>query len=85
MQGEVLYSKKIFNPDNKESVIKILHLTDCDHSSTERLYFLTERSFFYYEVTYSKVNKKGNFNLDKRKQLAGFKDCDPGKFVDFMS
>jgi hypothetical protein len=45
----------------------MLHLTDCDHFKTERLYFLTEKSFFYYEVSYSAVDKKGNFNLDKRR------------------
>jgi hypothetical protein len=80
-----MYSKKIFNPENKESVIKMLYLTDCNLTKTERLYFLTERSFFYYEITYSAVHKKGNFNLDKRKLLTGFKDSDQGKFVDFIS
>jgi hypothetical protein len=62
-----MYSKKMFNPENKESVIKMLYLTDCNLTKTERLYFLTERSFFYYEITYSTAHKKGNFNLDKRK------------------
>lgn len=63
----------------------MLHLTDCDHFKTERLYFLTEKSFFYYEVSYSAVDKKGNFNLDKRRQLVGFKDYDIGKLIDCMS
>ena len=63
----------------------MIHLTDCDLMGNERIYFLTERSVFYYEIIYSKVSLKGSFNLHKRKELAGFKADDSGNFVDFMS
>lgn len=63
----------------------MLLLTECDENQNERIYFLTENSLFYHQITYSKASEKGNFKLSKKKEEIGIETKEGANLVDVMS